>query len=53
MIEMQMENERVERLQMHQLGEDWIRAIANEALDRLEQFCQPESPAACSPPSSS
>jgi TusA-related sulfurtransferase len=41
MIEMQMENERVERLQMHQLGEDWIRAIANEALDRLEQFCQP------------
>jgi len=39
MIEMQMENERVERMRLQQLGEGWIQAIAEEALDRLEQFC--------------
>ena len=42
MVEMLMENERIERLQLRQLGEDWIRAITEGALDRLEHFCQPE-----------
>ena len=37
MMDMQMENERVERL-----GEDWIRAIQARDFERLEQFCQPE-----------
>jgi TusA-related sulfurtransferase len=42
MVEMLMENERVERLHMRQMGEDWIRAIADKAPERLERFCQPE-----------
>ena len=42
MIEMHMENQRVERLRLRQLGEDWIRAITEGALERLEQYCQPE-----------
>lgn len=42
MIEMEMENERVERLRLQKLGEDWIQAIMEGALDRLEKFCQPE-----------
>jgi TusA-related sulfurtransferase len=42
MVEMQMESERVERLRLQQLGEDWIRAIMEGALERLEDFCQPD-----------
>ncbi len=42
MIEMEMENERVERLRLQRLGEDWIRAITEGAPVRLEEFCQPE-----------
>ena len=42
MVEMQLENERVERLRFQQLGEDWIRAITDTALERLETFCQPD-----------
>ncbi len=42
MVEMQMENERVERLRLRQMGEDWIRAITEGAPERLEHFCQPE-----------
>ncbi len=42
MVEMQLENERVERLRVRQVGEDWIRAITDGALERLESYCQPE-----------
>ncbi len=42
MVEMLMENERLERLHLRQLGEDWIRAITDQALERLERFCHPE-----------
>ena len=40
-MEMELESVRVERLRMQQLGEDWIRAIQEEHLDRLAQFCSP------------
>ncbi len=40
MIEMEMENERVTQLQ--RFGDDWIQALAEKQLDRLEQFCHPE-----------
>jgi len=39
MIELEMEKERVERLHLQKLGEDWIRAIMEGALDQLEQLC--------------
>ena len=42
MIATKMENERVERLPEQQLGEEWIRALKEGALDRLEQFCSPK-----------
>ena len=42
MVEMLMENERVERLRLRQVGEDWIRAITEGELERLESYCQPE-----------
>jgi TusA-related sulfurtransferase len=42
MVELLMENERVERLRLQQVGEDWIRAITEGALERLGGFCQPE-----------
>ncbi len=42
MFEMEMENERVERLRLQRLGEDWIETILTGTLDRLEQFCLPE-----------
>jgi TusA-related sulfurtransferase len=42
MVEMLMENERVERLRLRQVGEDWIRAITERELERLENYCQPE-----------
>jgi len=42
MIEMQMENERVEQRRLQQFGEDWIHAIAEGELDRLELFCSPK-----------
>jgi tRNA 2-thiouridine synthesizing protein A len=42
MVEMLMENERVERLRLRQVGEGWVRAITEGALERLERFCQPE-----------
>jgi hypothetical protein len=42
MVEMLMENERLERLRLRQMGEDWIRAIADKAPERLGRFCQPE-----------
>lgn len=41
MIAMEMENERVERLRVQQLGEDWIQAISEQAMGRLEGFCRP------------
>jgi TusA-related sulfurtransferase len=42
MIEMEMEKERVERLHLQQLGEDWIQAITGGTFGRLEGFCNPE-----------
>lgn len=42
MVEMLLENERVDRLRLRQVGEDWIRAITSGALDRLEGLCQPQ-----------
>jgi tRNA 2-thiouridine synthesizing protein A len=42
MIKMKMENERVEHFPEQQLGEEWIRAITEGALERLEQFCHPQ-----------
>lgn len=42
MLELQMENERVARLHLQRLGEDWIQAIQDRDFERLEQFCQPE-----------
>lgn len=41
MIEMNVEHAQVEQSPEERLGEDWIRAIADGALDRLEAFCQP------------
>jgi len=41
MIEMEMENQRVERLRSQRPGKDWIQVIAEKQLGRLEQFCQP------------
>jgi TusA-related sulfurtransferase len=41
MIEMKVENWQVEQSPEQRLGEGWIRAIAEGALDRLEAFCQP------------
>ena len=41
MIEMQLEDERVERLRLQKMGEDWILAISEGALDRLDAFTQP------------
>jgi len=38
-----MNNDRGEALHVQQLGENWIRAITEGALDRLEQFCQPKT----------
>lgn len=38
-----MNNDRGEVLHVQQLGENWIRAITEGALDRLEQFCQPKT----------
>ncbi len=42
MIELEMENRRVERLRLQQLGESWIRAITEGAFERLEGFCHPQ-----------
>jgi len=42
MIEMELEKERVERVHLQGLGEDWILAIVDGRFDRLEQFCQPD-----------
>ena len=42
MIDTRGETERVEALRLQQLGEDWIRAIQEGALDRLAQFCSPK-----------
>lgn len=42
MFEMQLENSRVERLLVRQVGEDWIRAITDGAPERLEGLCLPE-----------
>lgn len=41
MVELPMENERVERLRLQQVGEDWIRAITDGDLERLKRFCLP------------
>jgi TusA-related sulfurtransferase len=38
---LEMENVRVEWISMHQLGERWIQAIAEDDLDKLTQFCIP------------
>jgi len=42
MIEMKVENVRVELLPEQQLGEAWIGAITEGSLERLEQFCYPK-----------
>ncbi len=42
MIELEMEDKRVERLRLQRLGEDWIQSIMEGAPERLEQFCRPE-----------
>src|SRR5512143_711402 len=42
MIEMEMENERVERLRLQLLGEEWIRIVTEGRLDRLAGFCNPD-----------
>ena len=41
MLDMQLENERVARLRLQQVGEGWIQAIQEGAFERLEQYCQP------------
>ena len=41
MIDIKLESSRVETLRLQQMGEDWIQAISEEALDRLEAFIQP------------
>ncbi len=41
MIETKPDSKQVERSREQQLGEDWIRAIADGDLDRLQAFCQP------------
>lgn len=42
MVAMDLENVRVEQLRLQQLGEGWIQAVSEGALDRLTQFCQPQ-----------
>lgn len=41
MIEMQVENERLDERSLQKLGEDWVQAITEGNLDRLEKFCHP------------
>jgi TusA-related sulfurtransferase len=41
MIETQMKDRQVTLSSEQRFGEDWIRAIAEGALERLETFCQP------------
>jgi len=36
-----MENEQVEELRLQKFGQDWIHAIADGALERLELLCSP------------
>lgn len=42
MVELRMENERVERLRLRQLGEAWIQAVTRGTLDEIGTFCQPD-----------
>jgi tRNA 2-thiouridine synthesizing protein A len=42
MIEMEVENERVERLRLQRFGEDWIEAITVGEPERLEGLCLPD-----------
>lgn len=42
MLELEMENRRVERLRVQKFGEDWIQAIMAGTLGRLEKLCHPE-----------
>lgn len=42
MVEMLMENERVERLRLRQIGEGWIQVIVNGTPGSISHFCQPE-----------
>lgn len=42
MFDMQLEDERVERLRVCRIGKDWIQAITDRAPERLERFCQPD-----------
>jgi TusA-related sulfurtransferase len=42
MVEMVMEDERVERLRLQQIGEEWIQAITGGEMERLEGLCQPD-----------
>ena len=42
MVEMRMENERVERLRLRQLGEAWIQAVTRGTLDALGTMCLPD-----------
>jgi len=37
-----MQNERIDNLDEEQLGQEWIRAIKDGALDRLRQFSSPQ-----------
>jgi len=42
MVEMDLENERLESLRLRKFGEDWIRSITAGKLDQLEKFCHPD-----------
>jgi TusA-related sulfurtransferase len=41
MVEMLLQDERVERLRSLQVGEEWIRMIVEGKPEQLESFCQP------------
>lgn len=43
MIDLKIENDRVEQLQLQRMGEAWIHALTERAFNRLEQFCQPDT----------
>ena len=39
MVSTELENDSLGQMREQQLGEDWIRAITEGALDRLEEYC--------------
>jgi tRNA 2-thiouridine synthesizing protein A len=42
MVEMQLEDERVEHLHSLQVGEEWIRLIVEGKPENVESYCQPQ-----------